>query len=148
MTNETQTAAPVSLEALIAEARREYRDSDAAGDVLDWLEERGATLRLAQSGAVGAWVSVNDRLPEDGTECLVIVKYGNDPKFYRVIDTWRMQREAPVSFSSATIKTGLMWDDHDFFDVLMWQPVNRPSQPTIDNAIAALALPAQGEGKP
>lgn len=40
----------MSLHALIAEARREYRDSDAAGDVLDWLEERADELEAALAG--------------------------------------------------------------------------------------------------
>ena len=130
MTNETQTAAPVSLERIEREARsyafKLISTQPGTAAALEVWADALATLRLAQSGAVGAWVSVNDRLPEDGTECLVIVKYGNDPKFYRVIDTWRMQREAPVSFSSATIETGLMWDDHDFDDVLFWQPLPAP----------------------
>lgn len=38
----TPTAVTEALRSLIAEARREYRDTDAAGDVLDWLEERTA----------------------------------------------------------------------------------------------------------
>lgn len=42
------TTPPAVLARLLAEARREYRDSDAAGDVLDWLEEQAASL--AQQG--------------------------------------------------------------------------------------------------
>ena len=32
--------APCAFRSLLAEARRQYRDSDAAGDVLAWLDER------------------------------------------------------------------------------------------------------------
>lgn len=43
------------------------------------------------------------------------------------IDTWSMQREAPLSFSTATIEVGYGWDDHENFEsVIAWQPFPNP----------------------
>jgi hypothetical protein len=67
---------------------------------VDDAERLIALARAPQDG----WVSVAEQMPEDGTECLVATQGGV------VIDTWRMQREAPLSFSSATIEFGLAWD--------------------------------------
>lgn len=38
------TRQAIDIGKLLAEARRNYRDSDAAGDVLDWLEEQAALI--------------------------------------------------------------------------------------------------------
>ena len=53
------TPAPCAFRALLAEARREYRDSDAAGDVLAWLDERVLDVDHAAS------VAVPEGLPAD-----------------------------------------------------------------------------------
>jgi hypothetical protein len=70
-----------------------------------------------------AWISVEDRMPEPDTECLVYggSSWAKEP--YVRIDTWSMQREAPVSWSSATIETGLGWDDSDYDDITHWMPL-------------------------
>lgn len=84
------------------------------------------TERLAADGAavgVMRWIPVSERLPEPDTEVLV---YGKSPwakEPYARIDTWAMQREAPLSFSSATIETGYMWDESDFDDISHWMPL-------------------------
>ena len=44
--------APCAFRSLLAEARRQYRDSDAAGDVLAWLDERVLDVDHAASVAV------------------------------------------------------------------------------------------------
>ena len=46
------TPAPCAFRSLLAEARRQYRDSDAAGDVLAWLDERVLDVDHAASVAV------------------------------------------------------------------------------------------------
>ena len=43
---------PCAFRSLLAEARRQYRDSDAAGDVLAWLDERVLDVDHAASVAV------------------------------------------------------------------------------------------------
>lgn len=72
------------------------------------------------AAAVPQWIPVSDRMPEEGTECLVLTKHGV------TIDTWREQHEAPLSFSSATIPIGLMWDNYEFEDVSHWMPLPQP----------------------
>jgi hypothetical protein len=77
--------------------------------------------------AVG-WISVEERMPEPDTECLV---YGRSPwakEPYVRIDTWSMQRECPVGWSSHTIETGYAWDDSDFDDITHWMPL--PAAPS------------------
>lgn len=86
-------------------------------------------LRLIQdygdrrvAAAVQRWIATSERMPEEGTECLVVTKYGVS------IDTWQEQHEAPLSFSSATIPIGVMWDDHEFEDVSHWMPLPQPPE--------------------
>jgi hypothetical protein len=43
-----------------------------------------------------------------------------------------MQREAPVSWSSATIETGLGWDDSDYDDITHWMPLPLPPSVVAD----------------
>lgn len=75
-----------------------------------------------------AWVSVEERLPELGTECLVWCREAA-PGFgpYAKVDTWEEQREAPVGWSSATIPIGPGWNESEFEDVLYWQPLTPPA---------------------
>ena len=67
------------------------------------------------------WVSVYDRMPDTDNQVLVYVPAN---KYMKVqIDSWSMQREAPLSFSSATIETGFAWDNFEFEDVTHWMPL-------------------------
>ena len=74
-----------------------------------------------------AWISVQDRMPPDDTPVLVYVP-GNEMLAF-AIDQWRMQREAPLGWSSATIETGMGWGDHDYEDVSHWMPLTAPGHP-------------------
>jgi hypothetical protein len=76
------------------------------------------------------WVSVEERLPAADTDCLVWAR--GIATHYVYVTRWAEQREAPVSFSSATIPVGLGWDDFDFEDVTHWMPL--PAAPTPDAA--------------
>ena len=79
------------------------------------------------------WVSVADRMPDTDEPVFLLTRFGP------AIDQWRMQYEAPVSFSSATIPTGVYWDNHDFEDVTHWMRI-----PAMHDA--ATDQPAGGEG--
>jgi hypothetical protein len=78
--------------------------------------------------ALQRWIPVGEGLPETGDSVLVYVPGNRHLKVS--IDQWRMQREAPVSFSSATIETGMMWDDHEFEEITHWMPM--PSLPSMN----------------
>lgn len=77
-----------------------------------------AIAALSSAPPVGAqgWISVHDRLPEVGTDCLVWSHCSWEKAPSVKMDRWDEQREAPLSFSSATIPIGPGWDDHDDFD--------------------------------
>jgi hypothetical protein len=83
----------------------------------DHLYTRPAPVR----GAVGGMIDVTDRFPENDDPVLVYTP-GNEYLQY-AIDQWRMQSEAPVSFSSATIDVGFGWCDHDHEEVTHWMPL-------------------------
>jgi len=70
---------------------------------------------------LGRWVSVRERLPDSDGPVLVYTPKNAHAKVW--IDCWQMQREAPLSWSSATIETGFMWDGFEFEDVTHWMPL-------------------------
>lgn len=67
------------------------------------------------------WISVESRLPDNDCEVLVFHK-----TLGVLMDRWRMQAEAPLSFSSVTIETGYYWDDHEFEEISHWMPLPPP----------------------
>ena len=71
------------------------------------------------------WISVKDRLPEEG-QGLVLVYAPNNKYVAFQLDEWSMQREAPVSFSSATIEVGEGWDNFEFEEITHWMPLPNP----------------------
>jgi hypothetical protein len=88
----------------------------------------GSTVPSALTVGTPLWISVDERMPEPDTECLV---YGPNNWFddqpFIAIDTWREQREAPVGFSSATVPIGLGWDDASSDDSYThWMPLPPP----------------------
>jgi len=86
------------------------------------------------------WVPVSERLPEPDTLCIVMDSFGV------TLDTWRMQREAPVSWSAQTIETGLGWDDHaDMLDVTYWMPMPPLPSPPAASPDAAQDQPGAVE---
>jgi hypothetical protein len=85
------------------------------------------------------WISIYDRMPEIGQQCLVVSQrtWENEPSVK--IDRWDEQHECPVSWSSATVPIGPGWDDHDVpNDVILWRPL--PEVPSSE-------LRAAPEGK-
>jgi hypothetical protein len=87
-----------------------------------------ASLVASSPAAGGAppWIAVDERMPEPGTDCLVWCTALGPGKHFAKVDRWDEQREAPVSWSSATIPVGLGWDDSDYEDVSHWQPLPPP----------------------
>lgn len=122
-------AATEAADYLEAVARKTSRDG-----VWDRCTSIAGDLRLALAGAApaaqqpaeGGWISVDERMPEDGQTVLVFTP--GMPVLDIWIDTWREQHEAPVSFSSATVPIGLGWDDHEFEAITHWQPLPAPPQ--------------------
>lgn len=84
--------------------------------------ETAARAVLALAPGLSGWVSVADRMPDTDDEVLVWTAQG------AMLDRWRMQSEAPLSFSSATIETGMYWDEHEFEEVTHWQPITAPKE--------------------
>lgn len=84
--------------------------------------------RAALSAAkAGGWVSPYDAVPQPDQTVLVWSRLTWETAPSLKLDTWAMQREAPLSFSSATIETGYGWDDHENFEsVIAWQPLTAP----------------------
>jgi hypothetical protein len=74
------------------------------------------------------WVSVADGLPEMNK---VVMVYIPDFEGYQIqLSEWVEYYEAPVSFSTATIKTGEGWADHDFDEITHWMSL--PAAPTCE----------------
>jgi hypothetical protein len=106
--------------ASVAASRLQHLDhgDEAAADALGWV------LTAEPSG----WISVNDRMPEDGQEVMVCVNYddGSDP--YVMVDRWAMNREDPLGMGGPTVETGFEWDNNDHHDVSHWIPLPQPPE--------------------
>lgn len=116
-----------------------YRiDLEAIRDALATLT---ATTNEAAAQADG-WISVHDRMPEPGTECIVwIVRNPFAKEPYAFIDTWDVTREDPLGMGGPTIETGLGWGDNEFEDISHWMPM--PGAPGA--ALSAQPVQARGE---
>jgi hypothetical protein len=110
--------APADRGQVLEEAARLCEDDDHKYET---GRSCAAAIRALASTAGDAWISVQDRLPTVGEQVLVYVPNSQYGKVQ--IDTWDMQREAPVSFSSATIEIGHGWDNHEFEDITHWMPL-------------------------
>jgi hypothetical protein len=113
--------------------------------------------RLAQEApqaeTPAGWTRMEDGIPPLGVECLLLVRSAvDDLEPYYKLDTWNTQREAPVSWSSATIETGDCWDETEVEDVIAWavrpsfatpQPPQEPAGvvPLSDEQIAETIAP-------
>lgn len=87
---------------------------------------KAAATALSEAKA-GGWVSPYDSVPQPDQPVLVWSRQTWETAPSLKLDTWAMQREAPLSFSSATIETGYGWDDHENFEsVIAWQPLPAP----------------------
>ncbi|MCH8180207.1 MAG: DUF551 domain-containing protein [Proteobacteria bacterium] len=97
-------------------------------DSVEEFEKAHDAARAALSEAkAGGWVSPYDSVPQPDQTVLVWSRQTWETAPSLKIDTWAMQREAPLSFSTATIETGYGWDDHeDFESVIAWQPLPAP----------------------
>jgi hypothetical protein len=73
------------------------------------------------------WISVTDRMPEPGTDCLVWTHPSWSKRPLAAVDRWDEQHESPVGWSSATIPVGLGWDSCNFEDVSHWMPITPPA---------------------
>lgn len=72
------------------------------------------------------WIRPEDGVPESGTEVLVWSHRPWEKMPSIKLDTWAVQHESPLSFSSATIPVGLGWDGHDFEEVVFWMHLPTP----------------------
>jgi len=89
-------------------------------------ETEQAYSAVLSTAGLGGWVSVIDRFPESDGPVLVYTPQNKCAKVW--IDCWSMHREAPVSWSSATVETGFMWDGFEVDEVTHWMPL--PDAPT------------------
>jgi hypothetical protein len=89
------------LEQIVRDARRAYRDSDAAGDVLDFIEERIAALTASpQAAPEGEWRMV----PVEPTEAMLNVGTGGARGLKRAL--WQEMVSAAPSPSQGGQVTG------------------------------------------
>lgn len=104
---------------------REVTFGDAWSEPLVREYARAAIASSAASqGEPDGWISVHDRMPEPGTECLVwIVRNPFAKEPYVFIDTWDVLREDPIGMGGPTIETGLGWGDNEFEDISHWMPL-------------------------
>ncbi len=116
------------------EALREYTDTCEA---LDAMEAALAAQQPAQGEAV-AWRDFPEQVPDPDTECLVEVDTGKIR--YRAVDTWEMQSECPVEWSSATIETGYDWSAYPG-DVRRWIPISSITAPPAPSVSVPMAPP-------
>lgn len=79
----------------------------------------------AEPLAPTGWISVDERMPEDGTECLIYIPDGSGDGCIQT-DMWREQHECPVDFSTVSVPIGLAWDCHDYTEVSHWMPLPAP----------------------
>ena len=87
----------------------------------------------------GHWRSGDeDGYPERETECLVWVDNGAKWGPHAAITDWSMQRESPVSWSSATIETGYGWDGFYENEVTHWMPLPEPPPAASGSSSKAL----------
>lgn len=80
------------------------------------------------------WRTFPDEVPPPDTECLVEVPFRDGT--FRAVDTWEMQSECPVSWSSATVETGYGWSNYCDDEPLRWIPIAhltaaRPQPPAV-----------------
>jgi hypothetical protein len=97
---------------------------------------------------VNEWISVAERMPEPGTECIVWSPGNAQHGPFAYLDTWCEQRECPVSFSTVSVPTGLGWDSSDYDEISHWMPLPPPPvsgvlasgepQPLTDDELADL----------
>lgn len=80
----------------------------------------------APPSPAAGWIPCDERMPEVGTDCLVWCTALGEGKHFAKVDRWDEQREAPVSWSSATIPIGPGWDDSDYEDISHWMPLPPP----------------------
>lgn len=86
-----------------------------------------AAVAALSAAKDGGWVSPYDAVPQPDQTVLVWSRQTWETAPSLKIDTWSMQREAPLSFSTATIEVGYGWDDHENFEsVIAWQPLPNP----------------------
>jgi hypothetical protein len=97
---------------------------DMALNSLLYAEEIDRLRSAPSATAPAGWIAVEDRLPETADPVLIYTPGNKYLKF--AIDQWKMQREAPVSFSSATIEIGFYWCEHEYEEVTHWKPLVSP----------------------
>lgn len=115
---------------LILPMAKGYAHAHPVGSNAAYIEAAEAVLAApAQAEPVAGWISVDDRMPEAETTCLVYSKHAWEKTPSIKIDKWSEQHECPVPFSSVSVPIGLGWDDHDdYWEVSHWHPL--PSPPT------------------
>lgn len=105
-------------------------EASAIAEKREWRKQETADAAKAiasaaqQSQRQPQWIPVGERLPPEGVRVLVYVPSCDLLPIQA--DEWNMQREAPVEWSSATIETGFMWDEHEFEEVTHWMPLPPP----------------------
>ncbi len=95
-------------------------DSDRLNEIADAALQAMARMAAVPAPVAPAWREFPEQVPDPDTECLVEVAFNGG--LYRGVDTWEMQRDSPVEWSSATVDVGFGWSTHD--DVQRWIPIS------------------------
>ena len=113
-----------ALEGMLALDEEDHQRYPGDEDVCKEVRDARAAISEAKAGG---WVAPYDSVPQPDQTVLVWSRQTWETATSLKIDTWAMQREAPLSFSTATIETGYGWDEHENFEsVIAWQPLPAP----------------------
>jgi hypothetical protein len=93
-----------------------------------WFPLYAASPSAPAAQPAPQWISVDERMPEPGTEVIVWSPGNAQHGAFVFIDTWREQRECPVDFSTVSVPIGLGWDSSDFDEITHWMPL--PAAPS------------------
>lgn len=119
------------LQGIVAADYRKWEELATPDEFVRWAKSRAShalSIIAAAPAAPSGWISVFDRMPDEGDTVLV---FKPNDRFREIdFDTWDMQSECPVSFSSVSVETGLGWNDtHDFYEISHWMPIPAPPAP-------------------
>ena len=110
----------VTFEAQTPEGLRQAFEQQV-DEYLVFCEEEGV---VPDNPFIGRWIPVHKQLPDIGQ--IVLAYFPHRTAMKVDIEEMMELREAPVSFSSETMYTGIAWSESDYDDITHWMPLPKP----------------------
>jgi len=110
----------VTFEAQTPEGLRQAFETQV-NEYMEFCEDEGVVPDKPFSGG---WIPVYEQLPDIGQVVLAYFPHRTTMKVD--IEELMELREAPVSFSSETVYTGVFWSESDYDDITHWMPLPKP----------------------